>query len=312
MNPEPALQGKVILVTGGGRGVGRAVALDAAAAGAKVVVNDFGSTPTGAGGSDGSVAHSVAAEIVAAGGEAVADTGSVAQWQDALAMVKAAVDRFGRIDGVVNNAGILNMSPFEETDPADFERMTRVHLFGTFNVSRAAAPYFRAQHRGVFVHVTSSAGLIGMHSNASYCGVKGGIVALAKAIALDMEQYGVRSNCIAPSADSRLSKLNDDQVSSGQAGNAPKPMLSASQKAPPEDVAPLFTFLLSDLSVNVNGQIFGIRGRDMYLYSQPRVIRMVQNAQRWTIDGVAEKLAALRGGFTPLESINDVFTWKPF
>ena len=306
------LDGKVILVTGAGRGVGRAVAIAAAQAGAKVIVNDYGSTPTGAGGTEDGVAQGVVDEIAAMGGQAVADAGSVAEWSDAQAMVAKAIDTFGRVDGVVNNAGIVNMSPFEATDPADFERMARVHLFGMFNVSRAAAVHFKAQQSGVFVHVVSSAGLIGMHSNASYCGVKGGMAALAKAMALDLEADGIRVNSIAPSADSRLSKLNDDQVASGEAGNAPKPMLSASEKAPPEDVAPLFTYLLSDQSSHINGQIFGIRGRDLYLYSQPRISRMVQNGASWSEDSIREKMAVLTGGFVPLESINDVFTWKPY
>jgi NAD(P)-dependent dehydrogenase (short-subunit alcohol dehydrogenase family) len=306
------LEGKVILITGAGRGVGRAVAMAAAAEGAKLVINDFGTTPTGAGGTEFGVAQAVVDEIKASGGDAVADAGSVAEWSDAQAMIAKAIGSFGRIDGVVNNAGIVNMSPFEETDPADFERIVRVHLFGMFNVSRSAAPHFKAQRSGNFVHVVSSAGLIGMHSNAGYCAVKGGMAALAKAMALDLEGYGVRVNCVAPSADSRLSKLNDDQVTSGAAGNAPKPVLSAKDKAPPEDVAPLFTYLLSDRSSDVNGQIFGIRGHDLYLYNQPRIVRMIQSHEPWTVDSLVEKMPAMKGAFMPLESINDVLTWKPY
>ena len=161
------LEGKVALVTGGGRGVGRGIALALAEAGAKVVVNDLGATLEGQASGE-QPAQEVVTAIEAAGGEAMVDGGSVADWNAAHRMVQAAVDRFGRIDIVINNAGILRDAIFHRMSEPEFDAVIAVHLKGTFNVSRAAAPHFKAQGSGVYVHMSSTSGLIGNMGQANY------------------------------------------------------------------------------------------------------------------------------------------------
>src|SRR5258708_4997575 len=182
------LEGKSIIVTGAGRGIGRDVALLCAAEGASVMVNDLGGTPDGAGTDDGPATR-VAEEIRAAGGAAVTSTDSVAGQEGAERIVQATVDAFGTVDAVVNNAGILRDKIFHHMDAADFEEVVRVHLFGSYYVSRAVATLFRKQESGAFVHMTSTSGLIGNLGQANYAAAKMGIVGLSKAIALDMAKF---------------------------------------------------------------------------------------------------------------------------
>ena len=207
------LEGKVALVTGGGRGIGRAIALGLAQAGAKVVVNDLGARSTATAPTPSSRRSRSCAQIEAAGGQAVVDGGSVADWNAAHKMVAAAVDTFGRIDIVVNNAGILRDVMFHRMSEADFDAVVAVHLKGSFNVSRAAAPHFKGQGSGCYVHMTSTSGLIGNFGQANYSAAKLGIAALSKSIALDMQKFGVRSNAVAPFAwtpDDRFDPGRDD------------------------------------------------------------------------------------------------------
>ena len=197
------VEGKVVVVTGAGGGIGRDVALAYAAAGAKVVVNDIGVSLGGEGGSDGP-AQSVVNEIIKAGGQAIVNTDSVADYESASNIVRSAVDHFGRIDIVVNNAGNLRDRLFHKMSEEEWRQVIDVHLHGTFFTSRAAAAYFREQESGAFVHMTSTSGLIGNFGQSNYSAAKLGIVALSKSIALDMARYNVRSNCIAPFAWSRM------------------------------------------------------------------------------------------------------------
>src|SRR5258708_31587546 len=187
------MNGKVALVTGGGRGVGRGIALDLAKAGAAVVVNDLGVTLTGEAGQS-SPAQDVVNEITALGGRAVANADSVANWDGAQAMVRVAIDSFGRIDTVVNNAGNRRDALFHKMTEEEFDAVIAVHLKGTFNVSRAAAPFFKEQRSGAFVHMSSTSGLVGNLGQGNYATAKLGIAALSKSIALDMQRFNVRSN----------------------------------------------------------------------------------------------------------------------
>ena len=189
------LSGKVVVVTGAGGGIGRETALTAARLGAKVVVNDIGASLSGQA-DDPGAADKVVAEIQAEGGSAAASTHSVADAEGAAAIVATALDAFGRIDGVVNNAGILRDKLFHKMAPSDFEAVVQVHLMGSFYVSNAAARAFREQGGGAYVHMTSTSGLIGNLGQANYAAAKLGIVGLSRSIAIDMERFGVRSNAL--------------------------------------------------------------------------------------------------------------------
>jgi len=197
------MKNKVVVVTGSGGGIGREIALLMAAEGAKVVVNDIGSSVSGEG-KDTGPAQKVADEIHAKGGQAVANSDSVATWLSANAIIKTAIDKFGRIDCVVNNAGILRDRMFFKMNPEEWQAVIDVHLNGAFFVSRAAATYFKEQESGAYVHMTSTTGLIGNIGQANYGAAKLGITSLSKIIAMDMARYHVRSNCISPFAWSRM------------------------------------------------------------------------------------------------------------
>ena len=246
------LKDKVILVTGAGRGVGRDIALLAAAQGAKVVVNDLGGTEKGEG-ADQTPAMEVVGDIKAAGGEAVANYDSVTDFEAADNMVQQAIDAFGRIDGVVNNAGILRDVIFHKMTEDDWDSVIAVHLKGSFNVARAAATHFRAQESGVFVHMTSTSGLVGNFGQANYAAAKLGIVGLSKSLALDMSRFGVRSNCISPFAWSRL--IGTIPI----ADEAQAARVEKIKAITPAKIAPVAVYLLSEQAADVTGQIFGVR-----------------------------------------------------
>lgn len=297
------MKDKVIVVTGAGNGIGRAIAMLLGAQGARVVVNDLGSSGSGDG-HDSGPASTVAREIVAAGGIAVPDTHSVAAPDSAAAIVRTAIDHFGRIDGVVNNAGILRDRIFHKMSDEEWQGVIDVHLNGAYYVSRAAAPYFKEQQSGVFVHMTSSAGLIGNFGQANYAAAKLGIVALSKSIALDMARFNVRSNCIAPFAWSRLIGTLPSET------DAEKRRLARMQAMTPEQVAPVAVFLASEAGRDVNGQILAVRGNELIVMSQPRPVMSVHRAEGWTLDSLAEHaVPAMRRAFTPLDRSPDVFNW---
>jgi NAD(P)-dependent dehydrogenase (short-subunit alcohol dehydrogenase family) len=203
MSNDAILEGKVIVVTGAGRGIGREIALIAASEGAKVVVNDLGGAVSGEGQDEGP-AQEVVSAIRKAGGQAIASTDSVADWDSARRIIDLAVNTFGTIDVVVNNAGILRDKMFHQMSIEDWDAVIKVHLYGAFYMSRAAAPFFRSQEHGAYVHMTSTAGLIGGMGQGNYAAAKLGIVGLSRSIAGDMARFNVRSNCIAPHAMSRM------------------------------------------------------------------------------------------------------------
>jgi NAD(P)-dependent dehydrogenase (short-subunit alcohol dehydrogenase family) len=299
------LEGKVIIVSGAGRGIGREIALLAAAEGARVVVNDLGGSAEGEG-KDAGPAQAVAEEINAAGGDAVVNTDSVAEPQSAERIVASALDAFGRLDCVVNNAGILRDHIFHKMSVADFEAVIRTHLLGSFYVSKAAAPHFRAQESGSYVHFTSTSGLIGNMGQANYAAAKLGIVGLSKSIAIDMARFSVRSNCVAPFAWSRLIGTIPTETP------AEKVRVERLKSAGPEKIAPLVVFLASDLAKAVTGQIFAVRKNEMFLMSQPRPVRSIHRADGWTPAAIAEEmLPAFKPSFYPLDRTADVFSWDP-
>jgi NAD(P)-dependent dehydrogenase (short-subunit alcohol dehydrogenase family) len=303
--PSRCLEGQAVVVTGAGRGIGREIALLAAASGALVVVNDLGTGSDGQGADEGPAA-AVVAEIEAGGGTAVADTSDVSSVDGADAIVAVAIESFGRIDAVVNNAGILRDKIFHHLSPEDFEAVLRVNLFGPFYVSRAAAPHFRSQGSGSFVHFTSASGLIGNFGQANYSAAKLGITALSKSIALDMQRYNVRSNCIAPFAWSRMTSSIPATTPEQQE------RLAKIQQMTPDKNAPMAVFLSSDAAKDVTGQVFGTRMNEVILFSSPRPIRIVHSAQGWTPESIAEHAApALRAAFMPLDRSGEVFDWDP-
>jgi NAD(P)-dependent dehydrogenase (short-subunit alcohol dehydrogenase family) len=302
---NPCLDGKVMLVTGAGRGIGRDIARLAAAEGAAVVINDLGGSTDGEG-ADASAAEAVVAEIRAAGGRAVANPDSVAEPQGAERMVKTALDHFGRIDCVVNNAGILRDRIFYRMSQVDWELVIDVHLKGSFNVARAAANYFREQQSGSFVHMTSTSGLVGNFGQANYAAAKMGIVGLSKSIALDMARFNVRSNCVSPFAWSRLIGTIPTQTDEERARVERVKTMTA------EKIAPLAVFLASDLAKDVTGQIFAVRKNEIFLMSQPRPLRSMQRNDGWTPQTLAEHmLPTMKASLYPLERSGDVFSWDP-
>ena len=298
------LENKVALITGAGRGIGREMALMMAAHGAKIVVNDPGVSLEGNDETAGP-ANEVVRDIRAAGGEAVADYGSVSDSAAAKAMVARAVDTFGKIDVVVNNAGILRDAIFHKMTEEDWDSVIKVHLYGSFYVSRAAAEHFRKQESGTFVHMTSTSGLVGNPGQANYSAAKMGIIGLSKSLALDMAKFNVRSNCISPFAWSRMI---------GSIPNTPdqEERLKSLRMLTPDKIAPVAVFLASDDSKEVNGQIFAVRGNEIFLMSQPRPLRSVHRSEGWTPETLRDHmLPTLKSSFIPLHMSRDVFSWTP-
>jgi len=306
MAEKRCLDGKVIVVTGAGRGIGREMALLAARHGAKVVVNDLGGSAEGEG-RDAGPAQEVVNEIRAAGGNAVANVDSVGDAKGGDAIIKTALDAFGRIDGVVNNAGILRDRIFHRMSVADWEAVIQVHLNGSFYVAKAAALHFREQQSGAFVHFTSTSGLIGNFGQANYAAAKLGIVGLSKSIALDMARYNVRSNCVSPFAWSRLiGTIPTDTPEQLARVERVKANMTA------EKIAPMAVFLLSDLAKDVTGQIFAVRKNEVFLMSQPRPVRSAHRDGGWTPEALAEVMVpAFKPSFYPLDRSADVFSWEP-
>lgn len=299
------MDGKVVIVTGAGGGIGRAIAVAMAAAGARIIINDIGVGLSGEGGS-ASPAEETRGLIRDAGGEAAISTDSVTSWENAQRIVGCAMDNFGRLDAVVNNAGILRDAIFHKMDPADWTSVIDVHLNGSFFVSRAAADIFRKQESGAFVHMTSTSGLIGNFGQANYSAAKLGITALSKSIALDMARYNVRSNCIAPFAWSRMTSSIPANT------DAEKARVERMKRMTPETNAPLAVFLASDAAAEVTGQVFAARLNEIFLFSQPRPIRSAHQTDGWTPETIAERvLPAFRSSLIPMERSGDVFSWDP-
>jgi len=265
------LEGKTIAVTGAGRGIGRAVALGCAAAGANVVVNDYGVSIDGQD-PDSEIANAVVAEIAAAGGQATAVADSVTTMAGGARIVQAAVDTYGRVDGVVCVAGILRERMLFNMAEDEWDPVIETHLKGTFTVFRAAAPLMRAQQSGTLIGFTSGA-YAGSAAQANYSAAKGGIVSLVRSAALGMHKYGVTANVIAPVAKSRMS------------GNVPFGL----DMGEPDDVAPMVVFLLGDRARHVTGQVYTANGPTIAVWNQPAEVRAMRTDDRWTPEEIAAR-----------------------
>jgi len=305
MAGQKMVQDKVVVVTGAGGGIGRDMALALAADGARVVVNDIGTSTTGEG-TDAGPAQRVVDEIRAAGGQAAASTDSVSEAASAGRIVQCALDHFGRIDGVVNNAGILRDRFFHKMSVDEWDAVIRVHLYGSFYMSRAAANHFKEQESGAFVHMTSTSGLVGNFGQANYSAAKLGLVALSKSIALDMQKFNVRSNCISPFAWSRMIGSIPTDTPEQQA------RVEKLRQMTPGKIAPLAVYLLSDAAAEVNAQVFAVRNNEIFVMSQPRPLRSVHRSEGWSPQFIAEHaMPALKAAFVPMDRSADVFSWDP-
>lgn len=294
------LKGKVAVVTGSGSGIGREFALAFAANGASVIVNDVSKSPEGI-----SAAQQVVDEIKAAGGAAAASTDSVAEWQSGHRIVEAALDHFGRIDCIVNNAGIVRDRFFFNMSLEEWRSVVDVHLNGSFFVARAAAPHFKNQNSGAYVHMTSTSGLIGNLGQGNYSAAKMGIVGLSKSIALDMAKFNVRSNCIAPWAWTGMTATIPDTPEN-------RPRIEKMKKMEAGKIAPLAVYLASDAAAKVSGQIFGVRANEIYFFNQIRMVRSVHRSDGWTPESIAEHaMPAFESSFFPNVASMVLTPWDP-
>src|SRR6201988_3098543 len=275
------LEGKVAIITGAGRGIGREEALLMARHGAKLVVNDLGGHFDGTGQSR-SPAEDVVKEIRSSGGEAVANFESVTDFKSAKRIFECAIDNFGKVNVVVNNAGILRDRMIFNMSEEDWDAVVNTHLKGAFAVTRAAAPLMREQKWGRFINMTSTSGLIGNVGQANYAAAKLGIFGLTKVTALDMARYNVTANCISPFAWTRMIGTIPTET------EAQKARVDKIKKMSPAHIAPVAAWLASDAAKDVTGQVFGVRGKEIMLFGHMRPIMRVHHAEGWTAESLAD------------------------
>ncbi len=299
------LRDKVAVVTGAARGIGREIALLMAQHGAFVVVNDYG------GGADGSgaartPADDVVKEIKAAGGQAVANYDSVSTMAGGQSIVQTALDHFGRVDVVVNNAGILRDRMIFNMTEEEWDAVINTHLKGCFTVTRAAAPHMRERKWGRVINMTSTSGLVGNVGQANYAAAKLGIVGFTRVVALDMARYNVTANCISPFAWTRMIGTIPTET------EAQKARVEKIQKMGPEHIAPMAVFLAGDAAKEISGQVFGVRGKEIMLFSHMRPVRSIHHDLGWTPERLADMFpGTLRHHLVPLETSGQYFNYDP-
>jgi NAD(P)-dependent dehydrogenase (short-subunit alcohol dehydrogenase family) len=299
------LKGKAAVVTGAARGIGREIAMLMASLGARVVVNDYGGSEVG-GGEASAPADEVVSEIKKAGGEAVANYDSVASMAGGQSIIKTCVSAFGRVDIVVNNAGILRDRMIFNMSEEEWDAVINTHLKGTFAVTRAAAPIMREQKWGRVINMTSTSGLIGNVGQANYAAAKLGILGLTKVTALDMARYNVTANCISPFAWTRMIGTIPTET------EVQKARVEKIKKMSPAHIAPMAAYLASDAAKDVTGQIFGVRGKEIMLFGHERPIMRVHHAEGWTPDRIADMFpGTLQHHLVPLVTSGQYFNYDP-
>jgi NAD(P)-dependent dehydrogenase (short-subunit alcohol dehydrogenase family) len=295
------LSSKVVLVTGAGGSIGSAVAIGLAAEGAVVLANDYGSSVEGIGEGQNAGLEATADAIRKAGGRCEIDVGSVAEGGSAAAMVAKAVRAFGRLDAAVNVAGIMGYTGTRELSEAEWRRYIDVNLTGAFLVAQAAVRQFTAQAGGgSLVHFTSNAGLVGSFSYPHYAASKAGMAGMSRTLASELQKDGIRSNCIAPFA---LTRMHDHMP----AGSGPEAR-DALAKYRADAAAPLVAYLCSDAAAQVTGQVFTVMNDEIHVMSQPRPVRTAKCPGGWSAARIGESaMPMLREAFSPIEPLASIF-----
>jgi NAD(P)-dependent dehydrogenase (short-subunit alcohol dehydrogenase family) len=285
------LEGKVAIVTGAGRGVGRGHALELARQGAKLIVNDLGGEWDGSG-TDNRPASEVVAEIEALGGQAAANFDNVASWEGAENMVKQAVEEFGDLNILINNAGILRDRMAFNMEEAEWDSVVTVHGKGHFAPTKFACAYWRQKSKDVggpihgrLIHTSSESGLFGNAGQCNYDFAKAGLISFSLCIAREMQKYGVTSNAIAPRARTRMTE--------GTFGNIPRP--EGFDAWDPDNVAPWVVYLCTEQAAHINGQCFIVTGGEVHLIEQHHAVRQINKADRWSVEELVDKSAELFG-----------------